>query len=208
MDKIIKMDSNKIRNKFGGDFRANNKTFVMGIDRRITQKIAQRFRNKNVLETCTGAGFTTISLAKVAEKVTTVEICSEHQDQAKVNVERCGLLHNVNFVLGDVLNTSLLNSLGKFDAAFLDPDWCVTGANYNYKFRNSNMQPPADKLLHTILEITKNAALILPPQIPINELTEIDNCEIQKIYLEDEFVLYCLYFGDLIGTSRNSQMNV
>ena len=40
----------------------------MGIDIRITSRIAKRFENRVVLETCTGAGFTTLSLAKAAKK--------------------------------------------------------------------------------------------------------------------------------------------
>jgi protein-L-isoaspartate O-methyltransferase len=58
----------------------------MGIDHRLASHIAERFDNVTVLETCTGAGFTTIALARVAKHVLTVEINPAHQDQARHNV--------------------------------------------------------------------------------------------------------------------------
>ena len=39
----------------------------MGIDQRFTNHFAERFVGLNVLETCTGAGFTTLSLARTAK---------------------------------------------------------------------------------------------------------------------------------------------
>jgi protein-L-isoaspartate O-methyltransferase len=68
------MKSRAIRDKFGDDYIANEHTFIMGINHRFTEHIAERFRGLKVLETCTGAGFTTISLACVARHVITVEI--------------------------------------------------------------------------------------------------------------------------------------
>ena len=57
------MDAKAIRDKFGDDFIATDLTFKMGMHHRFTAHIAERFRGGKVLETCTGAGFTTIFLA-------------------------------------------------------------------------------------------------------------------------------------------------
>jgi hypothetical protein len=54
------MNSKSIRKKFGDDYLANEHTFIMGIDLGFTSHFARRFEGHNVLETCTGAGFTTI----------------------------------------------------------------------------------------------------------------------------------------------------
>jgi hypothetical protein len=62
------MDPIAIRDKFGDNYIADAHTFKMGIDRRFTEHFATRFKNMTVLETCTGAGFSTISLAKYAKK--------------------------------------------------------------------------------------------------------------------------------------------
>jgi hypothetical protein len=72
------MDTAAIRTKFRGDYVADERTFVMGIDFRLASHIAGRFANVTVLETCTGGGFTTTALARVARHVVAVEINRAH----------------------------------------------------------------------------------------------------------------------------------
>ncbi|NNM03663.1 MAG: hypothetical protein HKO65_01065, partial [Gemmatimonadetes bacterium] len=141
------MDPKAIRGKFGDEFIATERTFKMGIDRRFTRLIASRFPYPKVLETCTGGGFSTISIAEFAGHVVSVEIDPSHQAQARKNVELAGLLDRVSFVLGDALDEELLSKYVPIDAAFLDPDWAVTGPNHVFRFRRSNTRPPADLLL-------------------------------------------------------------
>jgi len=195
--KIAKMNPNAIRMKYGDDYTADERTFMMGIDQRFASALAERFRGRRVLETCTGAGFTTIALARVASRVITVEIDRSHQAQAKKNLQRAGLLNSVEFVSGSILDQSLLTGLPPFDAAFLDPDWAITGPDHVYRFIHSNTQPPADTLLKTMLERTENVAIVLPPLLDIRELTGLPQNERQKLYLGESHELYCLYFGNL-----------
>jgi tRNA A58 N-methylase Trm61 len=110
----------------------------MGIDRRFAAKIAERFRNRQTLETCTGGGFTTIELGRVAAHVFTVEIDPAHQAQAKQNVAMAGLLDRVTFVLRDIMLDDTWEALSGIDAAFLDPDWAVTGPDHVHRFRRSS----------------------------------------------------------------------
>ena len=91
----------------------------------------------------------------------------------------------------------MLKKLPEFNAAFLDPDWADTGPGHIYKFIDSNTKPPADKLFDAIYKLTNNIALILPPQINVNEFEKITPYELQRIYLGEDQVLFCLYFGDL-----------
>ncbi|HOD97669.1 MAG TPA: RsmD family RNA methyltransferase [Syntrophales bacterium] len=191
------MNPDAIREKFGDDYIADERTFMMGIDQRFTAHMAERFRGRRVLETCTGAGFTTIALARAASQVITVEIDPYHQTQAKKNLQRAGLLSSVEFVSGSILDPSLLAGLPPFDAAFLDPDWAITGPDHVYRFVHSNTQPPADILLKTILERTRNVAIVLPPLLDTRELAGLPRNECQKLYLGESHELYCLYFGDL-----------
>ncbi|MBC8157754.1 MAG: hypothetical protein H8E94_00320 [Alphaproteobacteria bacterium] len=115
------MEPSAIREKFGGDYVASDHTFVMGIDQRITAHFADRFRRLYVLETCTGAGFTTISLARTAKHVITVEIDRSHQEQAVQNVKKAGRSAFVTFMRGSTLDPTLLDDLPPVDAAFIDP---------------------------------------------------------------------------------------
>jgi hypothetical protein len=153
------------------------------------------------LETCTDAGFCTIALAETAERVITVEIDPEHHSQALVNVEKAGLLPQVTFVSGDILAPGVLDSCGPFDAAFLDPDWAVTGPDHVHRFRQSNMRPPADLLLARILERTSDIALILPTSIAGSEFDGLPQHERETLFLDESRELFCLYFGSLMQRS-------
>jgi 16S rRNA G966 N2-methylase RsmD len=202
------MNSRAIREKFGDDYIANEHTFIIGINHRFTTHIAERFRDLKVLETCTGAGFTTISLARVAAHLITVEIDSAYQSQARKNVEKAGLIDRVTFLTGDILDEALLDELPLVDAAFLDPDWAVTGPDHVYRFIRSNTRPPADALLERILRITENVAIVLPPFLDIRELEKLPLNERQKFYIGKNHELYCLYFGNLVAAFGDTEFRV
>src|SRR5512134_2420519 len=170
--------------------------------------MAERFAGMRVLETCTGAGFTTIALAEVAVHVTTVEIDPERQAQARLNVQRAQLLARVDFILGDAMSDQVLDLAAATDAAFLDPDWAVTGPQHVYRFRHSNMRPPADALLAKVRRRTANVALVLPPEIERQELAGLPEHERQSLYLEGQHALYCLYFGALMRRPAASELHV
>jgi len=204
----IVMNPQAIRDKFGDDFVVTDHTFKLGINHRFTAHFAERFQHRKVLETCTGAGFTTISLARVASHVTTVEISPSHQEQARLNIERAGLSEQVTFVSGDILDEGLLRTLPSVDAVFLDPDWADTQPGHQYRFINSNTRPPADALLNRILSITKNVALVLPPQIDTCEFSKLPTNEREKLYLGESHELYCLYFGELIYSVGETDFRV
>ncbi len=199
------MDPAAIRAKFGMEYAASERTFLMGMDRRLAAKIAERFRNRRTLEPCTGGGFTTIELARVAAHVFSVEIDPAHQAQAKQNVAKAGLLDRVTFALGDVMLDDTWKALPGIDAAFLDPDWAVTGPDHVHRFRRSSTRPPADELLERVLRTTGNVALVLPPSVDIRELDGLPASERQKLYLEGNHELYCLYFGDLANCLGQSE---
>jgi SAM-dependent methyltransferase len=192
------LNPNAIREKFGDDYLADERTFIMGIDQRITRHFAERFAGLNVLETCTGAGFSTIALARTARHVITVEIDESIRKKAISNVKKAGLSAKVTFLLGSILEAKTLKKIPKVDAAFIDPDWAVTGPDHIYRFQQSNTQPPADLVLRNMLNMTDNVAIVLPPFIPVEEFEGLPEHELEKIYLGDSHELFCLYFGDLI----------
>jgi SAM-dependent methyltransferase len=202
------MEENDIVRKFGDCYVADERTFKMGIHWRITARIAGRFRGRHVLETCSGGGFTTIALARAARRVTTIEIDGRNQEQAGRNVARAGLARKVDFILGDALNEELLRSLAGIDAAFLDPDWADGEPGHIYRFRGSNTRPPADRLLKAVFRVTPNIALVLPPRVPTAEFRDLPAFELQKIFLDNEHALNCLYFGELAQGHGETKMFV
>lgn len=199
------MDAAAIRAKFGGDYVADERTFVMGIDHRLASHIAGRFHNFTILETCTGAGFTTIALAQAAKHVVTVDVNPAHQEQARHNVATAGLAHRVTFVVGDILNDEIWNSLPAVNAAFLDPDWAITGPDHVHRFKRSTMLPPADTLLPRVLQSIPAAAIVLPPQIDVVEFVSLPAHEREKLHLDGSHELYCLYFGSVARVTGETE---
>ncbi|MCG8566050.1 MAG: hypothetical protein MI747_13310 [Desulfobacterales bacterium] len=191
------MTPSDIRDKFGDDYQADADSFIMGIDQRFTRHFAQRFQGLNVLETCTGAGFTTLSLARTARHVHTVEIDDTRRDMARANLDRAGLSHRITFWPGSIMDPELRTSLPRVDAAFMDPDWAVTGPDHIYRFQGSNTRPPADLLLAAMMDLTENLALVLPPFIDPGELASLPGHERESLFLEGSHELFCLYFGGL-----------
>ena len=202
------MNQASIREKFGGDFIATPRTFRMGIDLRFATAVAARFSGRTVLETCTGGGFTTIALARTAAHVITIEIDPEVGAHAKLNVQKAGLLEKVTFLEGDAMDENLLARCSPFDAAFLDPDWAVKEQGHVYRFRNSNTEPPADKLLKRVHAFTPNLALVLPPLVKTTEFEELPPHERQSLRLDDSHELYCLFFGDLAERKGTTEFSV
>ncbi|MCG8634534.1 MAG: hypothetical protein MI863_11950 [Desulfobacterales bacterium] len=194
----MKISPDVIREKFGDDYMADERTFIMGIDQRFTKHFAERFTGLKVLETCTGAGFTTLSLARTARHVFTVEIDDSNQKKAISNVEKAGLSSHVTFISGSILDPVTVKGLPLFDAAFIDPDWAVTGPDHEYRFQQSNTLPPADVVLKDMLRITDNVAIVLPPFIKAEEFEGLPKHEREKLYLGESHELYCLYFGGLM----------
>ena len=204
----MNINPNVIREKFGDDYLADDRTFIMGIDQRFTKHFAERFIDLNVLETCTGAGFTTLSLARTAKHVFTVEIDEANQKKAIINIEKAGLSSNVTFIFGSILEPEILKELPTIDAAFIDPDWAVTGPEHEYRFQRSNTQPPADMVLRDMLKITNNVAIVLPPFIETEEFEGLPKHECEKLFLFENHELFCLYFGDLARSLSVTEFRV
>ncbi|HML19036.1 MAG TPA: rRNA adenine N-6-methyltransferase family protein [Candidatus Dependentiae bacterium] len=198
-----KIDKNKIYNKFGAEYLADNKTFLMGIDVRFTEHFAIRIQGMVVLETCTGGGFSTISLARYAQHVYTVEIDNARMEEAKKNAQIAGVEDKVTFINGDILSKEIQALLPPVEAAFLDPDWAVAGPNHHYKFIDSNTCPPSDILLNLISSKTQNVMLIQPPFINANEFNKLPAHECEYLYLDSKHELFCLYFGRLARIGRS-----
>lgn len=105
------MDKEKVTRKFGNYYYTDDYSFIMGIDIRFSDHIAQRSKNRIVLETCSGAGFTTISLAKYAKHVYSVEIDKARLETAKKKLLMAKQENKVSFLNGDVTTHRILNLL-------------------------------------------------------------------------------------------------
>ncbi len=202
------MDREKIYQKFGGNYLADDMTFLMGIDIRFTDHLASRMKNFIVLETCTGGGFSTISLARYAKHVYTVEIDSKRINDAKFNIRQAGFESKVTFINQDILSKEVNKLIPEIDAAFLDPDWAVSGPQHKYRFINSNTRPPSDILLNMVFLRTPNVTLVQPPFINPLEFKHLPPHECENLYLDGRHELICLHFGKLANYIGNSEFKL
>lgn len=202
------MDVLKISEKFGNAYIADEMTYVMGIDVRLTHHVSSRFKGRAVLETCTGGGFTAIPLASNARHVFTVEIDGQRMAVARENAEIAGVSEKITFINNDIfcVQTDLLRL--RIDAAFLDPDWAVTGPHHVYRFHESTTRPPSDILLRHILAITPNVTLIQPPYVDPSEYRDLPPHECERLYLDGDFSLFALHFGELAKVIGETEFRV
>ena len=190
----IAMDQNEF-NKLHKLYQVPGNTLLYAISPRLGRHFAERFYRLVVLECCTGAGFLTIELAKRASKVVTIEMDEEALKAAQHNVKLAGVESNVQFFHGDVFDPKTLAKLPHVDAAILDPVWGESIAN---------MSPPADLLVQTIKVYTRNIALILPPTTDPKTIASFASDEVERLYLDGEIALICLYMGKLAKTSQST----
>lgn len=177
----------------------------MGIDIRLADHPARRFSALLVLESCTGGGFSAIALARYARHVFTVEIEKPRMEDARRNALIAGVADKITFINMDVMSHGLRAAVPDVDAAFLDPDWAVTGEDHAYRFINSNTRPPSDRLLEEVLLVTSDVTLVQPPCIGQEEFDSLPPHECERLYLNGSFELYCLHIGKLARSIGNSE---
>jgi tRNA1(Val) A37 N6-methylase TrmN6 len=194
------MDKESIIAKFGADYLASDRSYRMGLDQRFAVHIAERFKGKIVLETCTGGGFTTIALARNASHVFTVEIDTERQREARRNAAIAGVGKNITFIRADIFDVEIESLSMTIDAALVDPDWADTDSGHEYRFVDSTTQPPSDWILDHLADYTENITLVQPPLINEREFEHLLPHELERLYLSGNHELYCLHFGKLLRT--------
>jgi 16S rRNA G966 N2-methylase RsmD len=202
------MDKKQIRLKFGDDYLVNEMTYQLGIHIRFTEYLASRFKYLNVLETCTGGGFTSISLARYANHVYSFEIDGIRMNEAINNAKIARIDQKITFSNADIMQILNKGIKQKIDAAFLDPDWNTNINNHIYKFLNSNTRPPSDILLENVFNVTPNVTLIQPPFVNEAEFEQLPEHELESLYLEGSHELYALHFGSLIRRVGKTEFKV
>ncbi len=204
------MQKSDILKKFGAHYVVNNDTFVMGTHHVFANHIAIRFKGYNaVLDTCCGAGFMAIALAKVVNKVITFDINKDHLSQAQINAKIAGVFPKIEFIHANVSDIENMKKIIPIDGAFLDPDWAILGKEKSeHTSRLSEMQPPADSLIKLISAFTQNIALRLPKEIHNEELLPYSPYEAESFIMDRKLKFFTVYFGELRRDAHGSTFEI
>jgi trimethylguanosine synthase len=202
------MERESIRAKFGDDYEASDCTFRMGLDVRFSNHIADRFAGSVVLEACAGGGFTSISLARRATHVFSIEIDPEIQKDAKRNAVIAGVAEKITFIRSDIFDVDIDLLPRRINAAFIDPDCTATGNEQISKFQDSATRPPSDWILEYLIDYTENITLVQPRTIDTGEFNALLPHELEKLYISGSLELYCLHFGELARVIGESEFRI
>ena len=202
------MDREAIRAKFGADYSANDHTFRMGLDVRLANHIADRFKGRVVLETCAGGGFTTIALARQAEHLYSVEIDSERLMEAKRNAAIAGVRGKITFIRADIFDVKIDSLDRQIDAALVDPEWADTDIDHVCRFEDSTTLPPSDWILDYLADHTENITLVQPALVDEREYESLPLHELERLYISGNHERNCLHFGKLLRTAGKTEFRV
>jgi len=146
---------------------------------------AKRLKCNVIADLGCSAGIQAIAFAKQCNKVFAVEI-----DERKLRyaIENAKILnvHNIEFILGDVLDEKIINKIKNADVFFCDPSRLPEETE-----RRIETISPNPKIL--LQRYDKNIAIEFPPQI-----NKIDfDCEREYISINGHLNRLTLYFGNL-----------
>jgi hypothetical protein len=148
----------------------------------------------HVLELGTGTGSDTAALARVVERVTTIEVDPVRAELAKENLRVQGI-SNVTFLIGDVLETVKSLEVSAFDGLFADP---ARRTRQGSRVRHGKeYSPPLDFLLN--LAIGRVRAIKVSPGL----FFEPPSTEWRRHFIGtgDECLEQTLVFGSAISDS-------
>jgi hypothetical protein len=177
----------------------------MALEDEFCDHYVKRFEGYDtILDACSGFGFLSASLAN-KYKVIALEINPIQLDVAKKLAEMRGI--KITFISGDILDEEVLKSIGKINAAFLDPDLKRGHSVEPSSFNFYKMEPPLVELLTKIQAKTGNIALRLPKETNFSEFDRLISVpyELEEGYLRGKLMFYTVYFGTLAKISGRTQ---
>lgn len=191
----------KKNSKIKGDLEA----LFMGSWERETEYLSDYIDSGRVLEICCASGLKSIILAK-KHKVVAIDINENRLNDARNNAILFEVAKNTDFknINADDLNE--LKKLGDFDAIYIDVDW---RENLSHPIKKQNINPfkttpRTDKLYKNLRKLYPKTPIIfkISPFVRVKDLTKLDPCVIEELYIDEKFLSYNVYFDPKIKKSR------
>lgn len=156
------------------------------------------------LELCCAAGCKSVILGR-RHDVIALDINKKRIRSAIKNSKLFGVLGKIRFICGSVLNSSLLSSLGKFSAIFIDADW---RENLHDPIKKQNLDPikttpRTDKLFTLLRKVFPNSALVfkVSPFVRVKDMRHLGPCKIEEFYINGKFLCYYVYYSSRIKSN-------
>ncbi|PIO08634.1 hypothetical protein COU59_00810 [Candidatus Pacearchaeota archaeon CG10_big_fil_rev_8_21_14_0_10_34_12] len=187
--------------KMKGDLEA----LFMGSWEKETEYLSDYIDSGRVLEICCAAGLKSIILAK-KHKVIAIDINEDRLDSARKNALLFKVDQRVEFKNVNAENFNELKKLGKFDAIYVDVDW---RENLDDPIKEQNINPfktcpRTDKLYFNLRKLNPKTPIIfkVSPFVRVKDLTKINLCVIEELFIDEKFLCYNVYFDPKIKKSR------
>ena len=187
--------------KIKGDLEA----LFMGSWEKETEYISNYIDSGRVLEICCAAGLKSVILAK-KHKVVAIDINEDRLNAAKDNASLFKVKEKIGFKRVDAENFDELKELVEFDAIYVDVDW---RENLSDPIKKQNINPlktcpRTDKLYRNLRKLYPKTPIIfkISPFVRVKDLTKLDPCIIEELYIDEKFLSYNVYFDPKIKKSR------
>jgi len=154
------------------------------------------YNYKSAVEICCAVGLTAINLAKNMDKVYGIDIDEDRIEDAKKNAQIYGVEEKTIFIVGDALDTKLLQKF-KVDVAILDPEWGLSKDSKNIGKRSllELTNPNMKELFYKVKEnITDHIVMKIPNTFTLDTISHFGKCRIDNIIYEDKIKFKYAYF--------------
>jgi SAM-dependent methyltransferase len=161
----------------------------------VAKHRAERLRCDTIADLGCGIGFQALTFAKTCNKVMAVDIDEKRLGNARKNAEVLGAT-NIEFILGDALDSEVIKKLSGADIVFCDPERKPEEEERSV----SSTKPDVKKIVEKYSKVTSALAIEVPPQIKSIPF----DCEKEYASVDRKLNRLTLYFGALKTCDRSS----
>jgi 16S rRNA G966 N2-methylase RsmD len=190
------------------EVRFNNEEYEFATHEIIAEYLAKRLKTNTIADLCCSIGSNAIQFARFSDKVVVVDISRERLEKARNNARLYNVDKKIEFILGDVLDDSLLKRI-RADIVFIDPDWSKDGNCEVHVTDINNTIPPVTEIFQKIKSnITGNIAIKLSKEMNMESVRKLGSCEIEYIKLNNTLKFVVAYFGNLKKVEGVTNINI
>ncbi len=181
--------------KFSRQIRGDQDAIHMSVPEVAGLYVSRRLVGyKSCVELCSAIGMMSICVAQTVPKVIGIDIDERRVGDARKNAAEYNIEDRVSFVVGDVLDENLLQTI-KADVAILDPDWSAGTDKTEHVFDIETMQPNMRTMIQlTKKNITDNLVIRVPKHFDLMTLSDFGEYELESVYIDGKLKFKVVYF--------------